>query len=93
MANSDIYGSISRASRMLARKTRSQVRTPPPLTGAWHQVTVQSVDTTHKTASVLKANSANPFDASYPAHYTPIATDVAWLVMIGTSPQLLMKCQ
>lgn len=93
MADSDIYGAVSRASRMLARKTRSQVRTPPPLTGSWHQVTVQSVNTSNKTASVLKANSQNPFDASYPVHYTPAVTDVAWLVMIGTSPQLLMKCQ
>jgi hypothetical protein len=93
VADSDTYGAVTRAARMLARKTRSQVRVPPPSTAMWHQVTVQSVNTSNKTASVLKANSANPFDAAYSPHYVPAVNDTAWLVMIGTSPLLMAKCQ
>jgi len=93
MADSDIYGAVSRASRMLARKSRSQVRVPPPPQTFWHQVTVQSVNVPNKTASVLKANSAVPFDTAYAPHYVPVANDSAWLVMIGTTPLLMAKCQ
>lgn len=93
MADSDIYGAVSRASRMLARKSRSQVRVPPPPQTFWHQVTVQSVNTGAKTAQVLKANSVVPFDAAYAPHYAPAASDTAWLVMIGTTPLLMCKCQ
>ncbi|MCW2904202.1 MAG: hypothetical protein JWO67_6467 [Streptosporangiaceae bacterium] len=95
MAESDTYGAITRTARMLARKTRSQVRVPPPPIANWRQVTILSVATgaKKKTASCLLANSANPFDAAYSPHYVPTAGDTAWVVFIGTSPQLMALCQ
>jgi hypothetical protein len=91
------FGSVTKTARMLARKSRSQVRVPPPPPISVRQVTVQSVASgplnTAKTASVLLAKSANPFDVSYGPHYVPAAGDTCWVMFVGTTAFAFMQCQ
>jgi hypothetical protein len=87
-----LYGAINRASRALSRKNRAQVRVPKAELNA-RMATVQSVNSIAHTATVIFANSANSFVASYSSHYAPHVGDTCWILFIGTSPLILANAQ
>jgi hypothetical protein len=89
-----IYGAINRSARALARRNRAQVRVPADSMklGA-RQAVVQSVNVSGHTCSVLLANSSTPFTAAWSDHYQPAIGHTCWVLFIGRSPQVLVRCQ
>lgn len=89
-----IYGAINRSARALARKNRAQVRVPTDaMKLSARQAVVQSVNASAHTCSVLLANSSTPFTAAWSDHYHPAVGHTCWVMFIGRSPQVLVRCQ